>query len=122
MVVFANSNALPTIYFKNIFESLQRELFIECSSNNFGCFYGMCWSNCGPRLNESDWCFTTKTLSKTRNETEMAECMYDKDCDPCWSCATSCYMNAGNTVKIIEQHQTDRRIPFFSAVPVVPAF
>lgn len=72
MVAFANLNALPIIYNKSIYDSVQRTLPIECSTNNFGCGYGMCWSNCGSRLEESDWCFTTKALSKNRNETKIA--------------------------------------------------
>lgn len=31
---------------------------LNCKKNNFGCFDGYCWSNCGPRLSSGDWCFT----------------------------------------------------------------
>lgn len=37
---------------------------IECLHNNRGCVkiqgvrWGICWTNCGPRVYSSDWCFT----------------------------------------------------------------
>lgn len=73
-------------------EQLKR-LKIDCTKNNAGCFESLCWANCGPRLHSSDWCFTAKTIHKDKNKTEIAKCVYASDCDPCWSCGTTCYMD-----------------------------
>lgn len=35
-------------------------LKIDCKKNIFGCIENICWTNCGPRLESADWCFTKK--------------------------------------------------------------
>lgn len=74
-------------------ERLERSS-IDCSKDHVGCIEGNCWSNCGPRVHSSDWCFTTKTYPKQKNEKiQIAQCKTDRDCEVCWPCASTCYMD-----------------------------
>lgn len=68
-------------------EKLRRKS-IDCNSNNYGCLSNMCWSNCGPRINSADWCFSTKEANTSKTVT----CQHDSECKPCWKCASDCFM------------------------------
>lgn len=68
---------------------------IACKDNNYGCLHGRCWSNCGPRLETADWCFTTKAVDADANITYV-ECKRNADCDPCWNCAAVCVLQHGD--------------------------
>lgn len=61
---------------------------VDCAGNNYGCVQNVCWTNCGPRLEAIDWCFTTRNY--TENVYELAKCTVNTDCDPCLPCAGSC--------------------------------
>lgn len=70
---------------------------IDCRQNNFGCSDNICWTNCGPRLQSDDFCFTSSPTGKSSHSIivanvtlNLAMCIKDSDCDPCWSCASSC--------------------------------
>lgn len=99
--------------------SLVREPF-KCETNNYGCLHGNCWTNCGPRLQSSDYCLTTNgTLEKTAQlniekinpdihngnyglvvssqiNTSLfhfipfAKCVTKLECNPCFECAGVC--------------------------------
>lgn len=69
----------------------QNRATIDCKTNEYGCFKGMCWTNCGPRLDKGDWCFATK--NKTVDPKKIANCSIDTDCNSCWSCARDCTEN-----------------------------
>lgn len=80
-------------------ESMRRQMIkktFACNLNNFGCVSNLCWANCGPRINEADWCLTTmkKKTTKNNNETamELAACNKDSDCDPCMPCGGTCIL------------------------------
>lgn len=88
-------------------EYLER-LPIDCKKNNVGCFEGVCWSNCGPRMRSSDWCFTTEAFPANLNDTQIAKCKIARDCNPCWECATSCYMDDINNDVV--KRQTKREL------------
>lgn len=94
---------------------------LKCDSNNVGCLNGICWTNCGPELQSSDYCFTTRgTLQENRimnisnidpkvhNEKTgvlfesstnsslfdfipFAKCTNSLQCDKCFECANSCF-------------------------------
>lgn len=66
----------------------QNRAKIDCKTNEYGCMQGMCWTNCGPRLDAGDWCFTTK--NETVSVRNIMRCSNRDDCDPCWSCAGDC--------------------------------
>lgn len=82
--------------------SRKRDREPDCLWNSYGCIAKMCWTNCGPRLDSTDYCLvappknrngnlttTNFVLSATRNVT-VVNCMHDGECDPCWKCAGSC--------------------------------
>lgn len=52
-------------------ERLRRKI-ITCDQGNYGCIQNICWTNCGPRLDSSDWCFTTKNVSKGLEKRSMS--------------------------------------------------
>lgn len=66
----------------------QNRAKIDCKTNEYGCMQGMCWSNCGPRLDAGDSCFTVKNV--TAGARNIVSCSVPADCDPCWSCARDC--------------------------------
>lgn len=110
---------------------LARRAF-SCRTNNVGCFNGYCWTNCGPRLSEADWCFTrkpiepqtestTSTTTTTTTTTTMApptnstirvvyhspddmQCTSPADCDPCAPCSTDCFIEENG--RLIQQQQS----------------
>lgn len=93
--------------FKKGDEKRQEERFarisLNCNLNNVGCLQNLCWTNCGPRIQSSDYCFTTRNKSATINGVMIvADCKVDSDCDRCWPCASSCLMDDFNFKKIIE--------------------
>lgn len=107
IVAFANLNATPInidddgAHYRNIDEEFYRQKMTEilvCSSNNFGCLDYRCWANCGPRLEKHDWCFTTKAGHKS--------CERDEDCDPCWTCVSKCYKEAGASINNNNENST----------------
>lgn len=70
---------------------------IDCRQNNFGCSDSICWTNCGPRLQSDDFCFTSSPTGKSSHSIivanvtlNLAMCIKDSDCEPCWPCASSC--------------------------------
>lgn len=71
---------------------------IDCTTNNFGCVQNICWTNCGPRVDYTDWCFTTRNL--TENVYDLAKCETDLDCNPCMSCAGSCMFDIDPSANI----------------------
>lgn len=71
----------------------QNRATIDCTTNEFGCFKGLCHTNCGPRLDKGDWCYTTK--NNTAVPIMTAKCSSNSDCDPCWTCARACTPSVG---------------------------
>lgn len=69
-------------------EMRQERAKIDCTSNEYGCLNGMCWTNCGPRLDKGDWCYTTKNITAVPRKS--TNCFINTDCNPCWSCAGVC--------------------------------
>lgn len=93
---------------------------MDCSTNNYGCWQGNCWTNCGPRLQTSDYCVATNgTVQQTaqmniekinldihnahyglvipsaRNISQIhfipyAKCVTKLECSPCFECAGVC--------------------------------
>lgn len=61
---------------------------IDCAENNFGCAQNLCWTNCGPRIDYADWCFTTTNI--TSKVIQFIKCETDADCSPCLPCAGVC--------------------------------
>ena len=61
---------------------------IDCTSNNAGCIENRCYTNCGPRMLSSDWCF------------KLVECNISSDCDPCWPCASTCFFGDINRTMV----------------------
>lgn len=58
-------------------------------STQAGCFEGYCWAWCGAELSAAskDWCWTTKTYSKSK---QYVKCSQDSDCNTCFNCAGEC--------------------------------
>lgn len=75
----------------------QQEL--SCHSFNYGCHEGLhlCWSNCGPRKNSADWCFTKNASTNSSQSTPYGVvhkgklCNYNRDCNSCDLCASECF-------------------------------
>lgn len=93
---------------------------IDCHSNNAGCFENICFTNCGPRLMSSDWCYTATSIQKGSNNTVFAACTKDSDCDPCWPCASTCQTDSSYNMLLEDimeknaannQKTTDNEIP-----------
>lgn len=94
---------------------------LDCNKNHFGCLNGNCWTNCGPRLTSSDYCFTAKgtveattkynieyidskiysensgvlyvseTNSSLYNFIPYAKCITNNQCNKCYECASACF-------------------------------
>ncbi|XP_031629202.1 putative GPI-anchored protein pfl2 [Contarinia nasturtii] len=69
----------------------------DCRESNYGCAQNLCWTNCGPRLDFGDWCYTKNNITKSL-AVKFVECKDDDDCDPCWKCAGSCTFDDGNNL------------------------
>lgn len=56
-----------------------------------GCHKGYCWAWCGTSLSGTfgEWCYTTKSFSKSFRH---VACKKNTDCDPCWKCAGLCHI------------------------------
>lgn len=65
----------------------------SCELNRFGCLSNYCWTNCGPKISGSDYCFVTKNASNINGDPEFVLCRLDADCNPCWPCAHACISN-----------------------------
>lgn len=69
------------------------ELTVESTKNAFecaqkgGCHRGYCWAYCGVSLSGGEWCYTTKTYSRSF---QYVTCSNDNECDLCWKCGGSC--------------------------------
>lgn len=74
-------------------EREQRLLQRSCEMNRFGCISNYCWSSCGPRIFESDYCFVTKD-NNTKGEMKFVGCNWDSNCNGCWPCGHACIMES----------------------------
>lgn len=68
---------------------------LDCSTNNKGCVQNICWTNCGPRITSSNWCFTTTKEPVANLTIEYAKCIFDDDCNSCLPCGSACFSNEG---------------------------
>lgn len=68
--------------------AIQNMVAGRCSTQA-GCYKGYCWAWCGASLSAAskDWCWTTKTFSKSK---QYVECSQHADCNTCWNCAGEC--------------------------------
>lgn len=68
--------------------AIQNMVAGRCSTQA-GCHEGYCWAWCGEKLSAAsgDWCWTTKTYSKSK---EYVKCSQNSDCNNCWNCAGEC--------------------------------
>ena len=108
-VILSSANILTTVVDNTMKDAMLKKqqqqqerlarVKLDCNLNNVGCVQNICWSNCGPRVNSADWCFTRSRELTSNGSMVLATCKNDEDCPKCLPCASSCIME-GAIIKV----------------------